>query len=57
MDTTILWLLMAGVALAFLHTPTTMVHLAIITCLLLMTVKFLWAMLQQMGASRDLPAR
>lgn len=47
MDKTIVCLLAAGLALAVLHIPSTMIHLAIIVSLLLGTIKLLWAVLQR----------
>ena len=58
MNSTIASLLIAGLILALLHIPATVVHLAIIVGLLLLTVKFMWAVLQRFAApSRDSIAR
>ena len=58
MNSTIVCLLIAGLVLAMLHIPATVVHLAIIVGLLMLTVKFMWAVLQRFAnPSRDLPAR
>ncbi|MEM6450113.1 MAG: hypothetical protein AAF703_07360 [Cyanobacteria bacterium P01_D01_bin.105] len=58
MNKSIVCLLIAGIVLAMLHVPATMVHLAVITGLLLMTVKVLWGVLQRFSTPhRDLTAR
>lgn len=58
MDKTILSLLVLGAILAMLHVPATMVHLAIITTLLLATVKLLWSVIERFSTSnRDLTLR
>jgi len=51
MDKTIVGLLIAGAVLAVLHIPATVIHLGIITVLLLVSVKWLWWMLQRFSSS------
>ena len=50
MNKTIAALLIAGMVLAVLHIPDTMIHLAVITGLLLVTVRLLWAVLERFSS-------
>ena len=58
MDKTIASLLVVGLVLAVLHVPTTVIHLAIIVSLLMVTIKLLWAILQRFASfDQDIAAR
>lgn len=46
MDKSILLLIAAGVVLAFLHAPETTVIFGIITCLVVVSVRIFWMLVQ-----------
>ena len=46
MDKSILLLIAAGIALAFLHMPEVTVHLGIITCLVMASIRVAWMLVQ-----------
>lgn len=50
MNKTILCLVLLGLGLAILHVPSVAIHLGIIAGLLIVTIKFFWAMMQSFSS-------
>ena len=53
MDKSILFLIILGIALAFLHVPHTVLTLGIIGFLLIATIKLSWLMMEALSGSEE----